>query len=330
MCGGSGRRLWPLSTRERPKPLLSLGSRRSLLEETLERVRGDGFAAPTLICGVDHASSVRQQAADAAMLVEPVPRGTAPAVAAACRLLPDDALALVAPADHIVRDRSAFERAVAAGAQAARNGSIVTFGVVPDRPATGFGWIERGEPHQDAPGVHAITAFVEKPDFATASQYLDRGDMLWNAGMFLFEVATMRAELARHAPTVAVAAFAAVDAKRQDVLDEVSFSRSPHISIDVAVMERTDRAAVVPLDAGWSDVGSYASLMEQGTDASGNAQCGDARLVDVRGSFVHTEAQPVVVCGVSDVAVVVTEHGVLVTALDQAERVGKWDVQDGS
>jgi mannose-1-phosphate guanylyltransferase/mannose-6-phosphate isomerase len=261
---------------------------------------------------------------DGQVIIEPEGRNTAPAVAVAALTVDPGSVMLVMPADHVLRDHVAFGEAVAAGAEAALAGSLVTFGVVPTHPATGYGYI-RVAP--GSTGLSPVAEFVEKPELPDAERFATDGEHLWNSGMFMFTAARYLEELARFEPDVVAAASAAVAAALTDedgslVLDADSFSRSPSISIDYAVMEHTRAAVVVPLDAGWSDVGSWASLMDVAMqDASGNVIVGDVVAQDVDGSYLRSDGGLLAVVGLSDVVAVTTPDAVLVAAKDRAEDV---------
>ncbi len=328
LCGGAGTRLWPLSRLARPKQLLALTGEATLLQLAAERVREPGqFAAPWLVAGSVQASAIAAQLGAATLgllILEPVARNTAPAIAlAALRAAPDDLL-LVLPSDHLIRDVAAFRSAVARGTAAARNNWIVTFGMTPDRPETGFGYIERGEAIGD--GVFRAARFVEKPDPATAEAYVASGAFDWNGGIFLFRAGAMTDALRLHAPDVLAAAEAALaDADTKDGMlrpDGSAFAAAPAISIDYAVMEKAGRVAVVPLDAGWSDVGSWDSLHEVSErDESGNALQGQALAVDSTNCLVRAEGPSVTAVGVDDLIIVATRDSVLVMRRGESQRV---------
>jgi mannose-1-phosphate guanylyltransferase len=263
LCGGAGTRLWPLSTPERPKPLLRLVGDDTLLRATLDRVRGPAFADPLLVCARVHAHAIAAEAPEAQLFVEDEPRGTAAAVVAACRQRPGE-LVLVLPADHVIRDVDGLHAAVWAGRVAADQGHLVMLGATPDRPETGYGWMKPGDELSGAPGVRRVERFLEKPDAARAAALLAEGGHLWNMGIFLLRSDALLDEHARLAGP-----------------DERG-------SLDVLVMERTDRAAVVPVSLGWDDVGTWAAVARLGPAAGG-----PVRLVEpgarqqVRGTLVH-------------------------------------------
>lgn len=351
LSGGSGSRLWPMSRELFPKQLLELCSDKSMLQETAARVAGgELFAPPIVVCNEEHrfviAEQLRQSAIKPlAIILEPTARNTAAAVAVAALTAAETdpaARLLVLPADHLIRDRAAFLAAVAVADQAAAAGLLCTFGITPTRPETGYGYIRVGAPVPvvnaapgaapgaalNAAGARSVAAFVEKPDAATAAQYVKSGDYLWNSGMFLFPVAELLAEFERLAPDVLDAARRALSAKAADLdflrLEKAAFAAAPSISIDYAVMEKTDRAAVAPCDIGWTDVGAWSALWEVGEqDAAGNVAVGDVMTVDVSGSYVRSDHMLTAVVGLSDVVVVTTDDAVLVAARDAAQDVKK-------
>lgn len=334
LSGGAGTRLWPLSRGSFPKQLLPLASEQSMLQDTVARVIGPDFEAPLVVCNEEHrfiiAEQLRQlRVTPRAIVLEPEARNTAAATAVAALFMADsdpEALILVLPADHVVRNVTEFRRKVRAAAPAADAGRLVTFGVVPSAPETGYGYIEMGAPLPGFDGVHAVSSFVEKPDRETAERYLSGGRHLWNSGMFLFRVDTLLAELEVHAPEVLAACRAALAGRKSDLdfsrLDAESFRRAPSISIDYAVMERTRTAAVVPVDMGWTDVGSWTTLWEVADkDAAGNVRIGDVLLEGTRNCYVRSDNVLTALVGVQDVIVAVTDDAVLVVHRDQAQNV---------
>ena len=328
LCGGAGSRLWPMSRQLLPKQFLPLVSERTMLQETVERLRGlAGAEPPTVVSNHEHRFLVAEQlrainAAPRAQILEPIGRNTAPAVAVAALALEradPDAVMLVLPADHLIRDVETFHLAIRKAAAAARAGFLVTFGIRPDHAATGYGYIEGGEPIADHDSVFHVARFVEKPDAATARKFLERGTFAWNSGMFVFGARRYLEELGRHAPEMLAACRAAWEKAATDLdfvrLDEASFAACPADSIDYAVMEKTDAAAVVPVDIGWSDVGSWATLWEVGEkDASGNVLRGDVHLQAAENCYVRAESRMVSVLGLSDAVVVETDDAVLVAS----------------
>ncbi len=335
LSGGVGTRLWPLSRASYPKQLYPLLGNRSLLQETALRVRDAALFAPPLIIGSDaHRFAIAEQfrvidLAPQRIVLEPEGRNTAPAIAVAAFLaLQDDAdaLLLVLPSDHLVRDQKRFLEAVAIARKAAEGGNLVTFGIVPTAPETGYGYIQRGQSLQEGEACFEIALFVEKPDRQTAEKFLAKGDMYWNGGMFLFRADRFLEELGRWQPEIAAAARKAVDGASMDFdflrLDRDAFIASPSISIDYAVMERTSAAVVVPADMGWSDVGSWPALQAIETpDAMGTVQIGDVFTEDVRNAYLRSEGPLLAVLGVENVVVVATKDAVLVIDRDRAQEV---------
>ena len=321
LSGGSGTRLWPLSRRLAPKQLQPLIGNATMLQTTVQRVANLG-QAPLVIANVDHLEEIKSQVPASSQLVgEPVARNTAAAVAAAALLASEDTVLLILPADHYIADVDAFHRAVAGAVTAAQSGYLVTFGVVPDRPETGYGYIIVGEEQREG---RRVARFVEKPDALTAAELI-AGGALWNGGMFAFQAGILREEMARYEPAVVKAVTAAITgAKHQGnvvVLGD-EFAAAPSISLDVAVMERTDRGLVVALDAGWSDAGSWESLYSLGAkDERGNVVIGDVVADGLAASYVRSEGPLVVALGVHNLVIVATHDAVLVTSRDRAQDV---------
>ncbi|GIK33803.1 MAG: mannose-1-phosphate guanylyltransferase/mannose-6-phosphate isomerase [Gammaproteobacteria bacterium] len=333
LCGGSGTRLWPLSRALLPKQLLALQGTGTLLQETFGRVQGlgPGCEAPLVLCNEAHRflvdAQLRQAGACPRLILEPVGRNTAPAVAVAALRAraeqADDPLLLVLPSDHVVADGGAFQAAVRAALPAARAGELVAFGVVPERPETGYGYI-RGA--AGGAGPRRIEEFVEKPDLDTARGFLASGRHFWNSGMFLFSASAYLRELRNFAPDILAACEAAVAAGHVEAttlrLDDAAFRACRSQSIDYAVMEETSRGSVVPLGAGWSDVGSWAALHEvSGRDAAGNVISGDVVAVDCRNSYLRAESRLVGVVGLEGCVVVETRDAVLVAPQARAQDV---------
>jgi len=332
LSGGSGTRLWPLSRELFPKQLINLqGGDETLLQATLTRTEGlPGLLPPAIVCNENHRFLVAEQVralgvSGAKVILEPCARNTAPAIALAALAADPEALLLVLPADHVIQDKAAFQTAVATAIAMAEQGKLVTFGVVPSAPETGYGYIRCGKSLGQA--FH-IDRFIEKPDRTTAEGFLTSGGYLWNSGMFLFKASRYLEELAKHAPAILESAREAVSAAKSDLdflrVDAAAFAKCPSDSIDYAVMEKTDSAAVVPLDAGWSDVGSWSSLHDAlDRDASGNALRGDVLTVDTEGSFVLAESRLVATVGLKDHVVVETKDAVLVAPKDRVQDVKK-------
>lgn len=330
LSGGSGTRLWPLSREAYPKQFLSLAGEGTMLQETWQRVAGMTDAAPIVVANEEHrflaAEQLRLVGVERATIVlEPVGRNTAPAIAAAAlqaMAAGDDPLLLVLPSDHVVRDADAFRNAVATARPAAEDGALVTFGIRPNAPETGFGYIQSDA--GDDP-VLRVLRFVEKPDAATAQRYLDAGDHYWNSGMFLFRASRYLEELERHRPDILAAVRRAFDAADRDGdflrLDKDAFAASPSDSIDYAVMEKTERAMVLPVDIGWSDVGSWSALWDVSEqDSDGNARHGDVIAVDSRNSYAYAR-RLVALVGVDDLVVVETDDAILVARKDRVQQV---------
>jgi mannose-1-phosphate guanylyltransferase/mannose-6-phosphate isomerase len=334
LSGGSGTRLWPLSREAYPKQFLPLAGEDTMLQATWRRVAPLSAAAPLVVANEDHRFLVAEQlrvigAPAARIVLEPVGRNTAPAIAAAALVAMadgSDPLLLVLPSDHVVRDADAFRAAVAEASPAAEAGALVTFGIVPQAPEIGFGYIqsEAGE------GVRRVLRFVEKPDAATAQAYLDDGGYFWNSGMFLFRASRYLEELGRHRPDILSAVRAACAHLDHDALsqggeflrlDRDAFAASPSESIDYAVMEKTDAAMVLPVDIGWNDVGSWSALWEVSEqDGDGNAHHGDVIAIDSRNSYAYAR-RLVALVGVDDLVVVETDDAVLVAAKDKVQEV---------
>ena len=329
LAGGSGSRLWPLSREMYPKQLLRLTGQHSLLQTTMRRLANlSDVLPPVVVVGEEHRYTTQAQIdelgiKDYSLLLEPVGRDTAPAVCAAALFcgakLDANTLLLVLPADHLIRDEEAFQQVVAQAAVLAAAGHLVTFGIKPDYPETGFGYIEQGEGAK-------VASFREKPDQATAEAYLASGKYLWNAGIFLFSIATLCQEMEKYAPDVFAAVQAALAAGHGDGhlfhLGREAICSAPAISFDYAVMEKTTRAAVVPAELGWSDIGSWQALWQVlDKDAGGNVVQGDVWLDDSKNCLVRAESRFVAVAGLRDTVVVETADSLLVASMAQAQKV---------
>lgn len=337
LSGGSGTRLWPLSRTLRPKQFLDVTAGGTLFQQTLRRLAGLNPGRPVVVANQDHRFLAGEQCreigvAPGAIILEPVARNTAPAIAVAALAALDaadgaDPVLLVLPSDHVIADVAAFEQAMRAGIEAAEQGRLVTFGVVPTHAETGFGYVKASQ-RPEAGRATPVARFVEKPKAEVAEGYLREGSYLWNSGMFMFKASVFLAELARYQPEMDQACRASWHAAARDLefvrLDAATFSLCPSDSIDYAVMEKTDHAVVVPLDAGWSDVGAWSAVWElQPRDAQGNATRGDVLLQDVRNSYVQAERRLVAMIGVEDLIVVETSDAVLVAHKDRAQDVKK-------
>jgi len=333
LSGGAGTRLWPLSRELYPKQLLALTGQRTMIQDTALRLKGLEAAAPIIVCNDAHrflvAEQMRQISQEPrAIVLEPCGRNTAPAIAlAALAALKGsdnaDPVLLVLPADHVIRDVPAFQQAALAAQAAAEEGRLVTFGVVPHAPETGYGYIKRGAP---LGSVYRIEQFVEKPDAERAGQFLASGAYYWNSGMFVFRARRYLEELERFAPAIASAARKAYEGARADLdftrLDAKAFEACPSDSIDYAVMEKTADAVVVPLDAGWSDVGSWASLhAASACDSNGNVAIGDVLVEDSTNCYLYSESRLVAAVGLEDHVVVETKDAVLVAPKNRVQDV---------
>lgn len=334
LSGGAGSRLWPLSRGLFPKQLLALAGDQSLIQDTVKRVSGNDFAAPLIICNNDHRFLIAEQMRQAgitpgAIVLEPAARNTAPAAAIMALMvekIDPQGMLLLLPADHIVQNRTEFLRAVAVAARAAQEGRLVTFGITPDSPETGYGYIRRGAAIPGQEGTFAVARFVEKPDAATAQGYVASGDYCWNSGMFLFKARTFLEELARLEPDMLAHCRAALAEGKTDLdffrLAEAPFVACQSISIDYAVMERTDKAAIVPVEMGWSDIGSWESLWSAtAKDETGNTMLGDVLHHGARNSYLRSEGPLVAAVGVEDIVVVATSDAVLVSQKSASQDV---------
>lgn len=329
MSGGAGTRLWPTSRAASPKQFHALVGGDALLARAIGRLTAPGlFGRPVVVCNRAHAERVRTLLGKAPrLMLEPVGRNTAACAAAAALLIAEDdpqGLILLAPADHLMTDPAPFQAAVATAREAAAEGRLVTFGIAPTRPETGYGYIRAGQP---LGAVLEAAAFVEKPDLVTAESYLADGGYLWNAGYFLFRADRMIEEMARLQPEILRQARTAVSIGVRDgadlALDAEAFAACPSDSLDYAIMEKAERVAVAPVrGAGWDDLGSWAAVWDASDkDSAGNAVSGPAVLVDAANCLVSSDGPMVAVCDVEDLIVVVTKDGVLVTHKGGAQKV---------
>lgn len=330
LCGGSGTRLWPRSRASLPKPFLPLVGEQTLFEEAVSRCpEVEGFAAPVVVTGAAHLAHVEAQLGDregAVVIVEPAAKNTAAAIALAAMRLPKDAVMLVCPSDHHIGDIPAFIAAAQAAGNLAGEGWLVAFGIEAKTPETGYGYLKQGD--EIGEGGWRVARFVEKPDLERAKDFLADGGYAWNGGIFAFRAGTFLAELEAHRPLIAAAVREAVE---QGAADGRRFhpASGPFAgitgeSVDYAVMENTDRAAMVPADMDWSDIGNWQALHDaRDMDADGNSVIGRAELVDCRGVLIESDGPRVSVIGLEGVIIVVDGDEVLVTTAEGAQKVGK-------
>ena len=339
MAGGSGSRLWPLSRELYPKQFLQLDGDVTMLQTTLRRLRGLSAVNPVVICHEDHRFLVAEQLRAMNKLanniiLEPAGRNTAPAIALAAltalQTAPEgsDPLLLVLAADHVIRDEAAFTATVESARVYAEAGKLVTFGIVPTKAETGYGYIKRGAAMGETQDAYTVAQFVEKPDQTTAEHYLESGDYYWNSGMFLFRASRYLAELERFRPDIYAACVEAVGTENADLdfvrVNKAAFLSCPSDSIDYAVMERTADAVVVPMSAGWSDVGSWSSLWDiSEKDINGNVSHGDVLQHNSQNNYVFAESSLVTTVGVQDLVIVQTKDAVLVADKHQVQDVKK-------
>jgi mannose-1-phosphate guanylyltransferase/mannose-1-phosphate guanylyltransferase/mannose-6-phosphate isomerase len=330
LSGGSGTRLWPLSRTGRPKQLLSLTDEATMLQLTAVRTADpDRFETPIVVANAAHAGIIEDQLAatgqsGASLILEPSARNTAPAIALAALASDPDALLLVMPSDHVIADGNAFRAAIDAAQPVVEQGWLATFGITPDQPETGYGYIERGE--EIAPGVHRVTAFVEKPDRATAERYLASGRYSWNGGIFLFSARAYLDALEAHAPAIAASAHAAMSAARREgkrlFPHAEAFAASPSDSIDYAVMEKAGKVAVVPVEMGWSDVGSWDALHAiANCDEAGNAHHGEVLAIDTSNCLIRSDGPLVAAVGVKDLIIIATGDAILIMPRGSSQEV---------
>lgn len=336
LSGGSGSRLWPLSRASLPKQFHTLGGSEPMFVETVKRVTGPLFSAPMVVSNHDHrfmvAEALRQaEVEEQAIVLEPCARDTAPALAAAAATLVQqnqNAIMLVLPCDHLIQNIDAFLKAVETGLEAVKDGKLVTFGMKPDKPETGYGYIHMGQELKKSAGSYEVDKFVEKPDLDTAQAYLDSGEFLWNSGMFLMSAQQMLDELKAFEPEMVDLCIQATTSMEHDLtftlLNKEPFSQAKAVSIDYALWENTDKAACVPVECGWSDIGSWKSLHEvSSSDDNNNVFLGDVIDLNTKNCFVHSDDPDTLVslAGVKDLAVVATKDVVLVMHQDDSQDV---------
>ena len=341
LSGGSGTRLWPLSRKLHPKQFLPLAGDKTMLQETIIRLNGlDNLANPIIICNTEHRFLVAEQCKqinikNPTILLEPVGKNTAPAIAAAAlqslkhkhkHKHKDEAQLLVLSADHVIQDINAFHEAIKIASRHAQRGKLVTFGIKPTDANTAYGYIKHSKDFND--GTYKVERFVEKPDLLTAKKYLEKGNYLWNSGMFVFTASRFIEELTLHAPAILKSVRNSVDKALQDLdfirLDERAFESSPSVSIDYALMEKSNNVVVVPLDAKWSDVGSWSALHDIGKkDSNGNVIQGDVFTEDTTNTYINANHHMVATIGVQDLVIVDTSNATLIATKDKAQEVKK-------
>jgi len=335
LSGGSGTRLWPLSRKEYPKQYLPLVGDNTMLQETILRLNGlDSLADPIIVCNADHRFLVAEQCqqidiANPTILLEPVGRNTAPAIAAAALQslkVANDAVLLILSADHVIQDVETFHQAINIASQQAQAGKLATFGIVPTDANTGYGYIKASK--DGVNGAHKVEEFVEKPDLETAEKYLEQGNYLWNSGMFMFKATTLIDELITHSPDIVTSVNDAVNNAVQDLdfihLDKQAFESSPSDSIDYALMEKSDNVVVIPLDAQWNDIGSWSALHDIGIkDSNGNVIQGDVFTEEITNTYIHANHHMVATIGVQDLVIVDTPNATLIATKDKAQEVKK-------
>ena len=333
LSGGSGTRLWPLSRKEYPKQYLSLAGDNTMLQETILRLSGlDNLADPIIVCNADHRFLVAEQCQqigikNPTILLEPVGRNTAPAIAAAALQSlkqTDDAVLLVLSADHVIQDIDAFHQAINIASQQAQAGKLATFGIVPTDANTGYGYIKTSKDNAD--GAYKVEEFVEKPDLKTAEVYLEQGSYLWNSGMFMFQAHAFIDELTTHSPNIVTSVNNAVNNAVQDLdfirLEKQAFESSPSDSIDYALMEKSNNVVVVPLDAKWNDIGAWPALYDIGTkDSQGNVIKGDVITQGTTNTYINADHHMVAAIGVDNLIIIDTPDATFIATQDKAQEV---------
>ncbi len=333
LSGGSGTRLWPLSRKQCPKQYLPLAGDNTMLQETILRLKGlDNLADPIIVCNADHRFLVAEQCQqidikNPTILLEPIGRNTAPAIAAAAlQSLRDseDLTLLVLSADHVIQDIDAFHRAINVARNQAQEGKLVTFGIVPTNANTGYGYIKSSK--ENSNGAHKVEEFVEKPDLKTAQTYLEQGNYLWNSGMFMFKADVLIEELTTHSSDIVNSVNNAINNATQDLdfirLDKQAFESSPSNSIDYALMEKSDNVVVVPLDAQWNDIGAWPALYDIGNkDANGNVTKGDVIIQDTTNTYINADHHMVVAIGIDNLIMIDTPDATFVATQDKAQEI---------
>ncbi len=335
LSGGAGTRLWPLSTPQKPKQFLSLTSKQSMFQMTLERCRDKSlFTDPIIVGNADHVDLIQDQMTAlksnaSAIILEPCARNTAPAIAlAAMACEKPDSIMLVMPSDHVIRDAEAFMEAVKDAARHAQSGHLITFGITPTKAETGYGYILQGEALPDQKTCFAASEFIEKPDLADAEKMIARGGYSWNAGIFLFRADVYLKQLAQFEPAMLTASQKAMDMSDRTgsaiYPNPSEFARSPSQSIDYAVMEKAEKVAVRPVAAGWSDVGSWEALAEiLESDDQNNVVSGNVAMLDSQNMFVKTDATPVATIGLEDILIIAGPDGILIMPKGRSQDVKK-------
>jgi mannose-1-phosphate guanylyltransferase/mannose-6-phosphate isomerase len=334
LSGGSGTRLWPLSRAHYPKQLQPLHTKLSLLQETVSRLTDDNFTQPLVVCNQEHRFIVAEHLKEIgikpeATVLEPIGRNTAPAAAVASIIISKqdpNAIILLMPSDHVITDTEAFKAAIKTALPAAIDGSFVTFGIQPTKAETGYGYIKKSNTAYDKKGCFKVDVFVEKPSLADAKTFIDEGDYYWNGGIFLFSASSFIAELERLSPKIIEACNLAVSKAKSDLdfhrLDKATFSACPSISIDYAVMEKSENVVVVPVDMGWNDVGSWDALWQLlDKDPNGNVISGDVILRKTKNSLVRSENTLVTAVGMENTIIVATDDAILVSNRSTAQDV---------
>ncbi len=337
LAGGSGTRLWPLSRELYPKQLIDIYNEYTMLQNTVLRLEGlTDLNDPIVVCNEDHRFMTAEQlhridVTPAAILLEPVGRNTAPAIALAAVKAMEihrDPILLVLPADHVIENTQAFHKAIVKGVTLAESGRLITFGIVPNAPLTGYGYIKKGPALDQGDGISAIDRFVEKPDAQTARTYLESGEYCWNSGMFMFKASQIISQLDEHSPGMVAPCKQAIENGVTDLdfirLSRADFEKIPSDSIDYAVMEKTSQGAVIPLDVGWNDLGSFDALWQTGDkDAGDNVLKGDVVTCDVNASYIKSEHRMVAAVGLENMVIVETKDAVLVSPRDRVQDVKK-------